>query len=402
MSHLTPHAAKPPRLPLAWPRGIRAATTRVGIRELPGDDLALLVCEPGASVAAVFTRNRFAAAPIELSRRHLATGGGTVRGLIINAGCANAATGEQGRLDAERCVRAVARALDVVPESVMVNSTGVIGVPLPVEEMVEAIPTLADEASGDSVEAVARAIMTTDSAPKAVERRLPAANGAEIRIVGIAKGSGMIHPNMATMIGVVATDAEISPEDLDGVLRRSCESTFNRASVDGDTSTNDAVFAMASGQAGSPADQDAFESAVAAICLDLARMIVADGEGASRVLEVDVHGAASASDAREVAGVVGSSLLVRTAIAGGDANWGRIVAALGRTRALFDPKEIRITVNGTLLFGGGQPSGLDADACFSAETVILGIDLAAGSHSDRHLTCDLTEAYVRINADYRT
>lgn len=402
MSHQTPHAAGAPNLPIDWPAGIRAAATRVGIRERPGDDLALFVVDPGSTTAAVFTRNRFAAAPIELSRRHLAAGGGMIRGLLINAGCANAATGERGRLDAERCVAAVAGALDTPAESVLVNSTGVIGVHLPVDDMLAAIPGLAEAATADGVPTIARAIMTTDSAPKGVERRVPAADGGEIHIVGIAKGSGMIHPDMATMIGVVTTDATIDASTLDGVLRHAVEASFNRVSVDGDTSTNDSVFAIASNAAGVPADPVAFREAMTEVCVELALMIVADGEGASRTLVVEAIGAASSEDAREVAAVVGSSLLVRTAVAGGDPNWGRIIAALGRTSAGFDPDSVTIAAGETTLFEGGGPTGHDAGEAFAADRVVIRVDLAAGPHADRHLTCDLTAEYVRINADYTT
>lgn len=399
---MTPHAAKSIELPDRWPAGIRAAATRVGIRTLPGDDLVAFVVDADSTVAAVFTRSRFAAAPIELSRRHLASGGGRLRGLLINAGCANAATGDRGRADAERCVTAVAEAIDAPAESVLVNSTGVIGVHLPVDRMVDAVPALVAAAAGDTVATVARAIMTTDSAPKAVERAVPAADGGSIRIVGVAKGSGMIHPDMATMIGVVTTDAAIEASDLDQHLRTAVDASFNRVSVDGDTSTNDAVFAIASGAAGRPADPDAFAHAFREVCVALALMIVADGEGASRTLVVEAVGAATPADAREVAATVGSSLLVRTAVAGGDPNWGRIIAALGRTTAAFDPEAITVSAGKTVLFEHGGPSGLDASSDFAAEEVVLRIDLASGPHADRHLTCDLTAEYVRINADYTT
>lgn len=402
MTHVTPHAAKSIDLPVRWPAGIRAAATRVGIRSLPGDDLILLVADPGATVAAVFTRSRFAAAPIELSRRHLADGGGAFRGLLVNAGCANAATGDRGRADAERCVATVAEAIGAEPTSVLVNSTGVIGVHLPVDAMVAAIPSLAAAASDDTAAIVARAIMTTDTAPKGVERTVAAADGGTIRIVGVAKGSGMIHPNMATMIGIVTTDAAIEPAAFDRLLRTAVDASFNRVSVDGDTSTNDSVFAIAGGTAGPPADADAFAAAFTEVCVELALMIVADGEGATRTLVVEAVGAATAEDAREVAWIVGSSLLVRTAVAGGDPNWGRIIAALGRTTATFDPDAVTVSAGDVVLFEQGGPTGLDATAAFAAEEVVIRVDLAAGPHADRHLTCDLTAEYVRINADYTT
>ena len=398
----TPHALLELELPSRFPAGIRAATTRAGIRSGSGDDLALVTLHPNGTAAAVFTRNRFAAAPIELSRINLGRNDGRVRAILLNAGCANAATGSRGRADAKRSIEAVAAAMEVATEEVLVNSTGIIGENLPIDEMIRCIPGLVKDVTGTSVEDLARAIMTTDSAPKAVERRVRAADGGEISIVGVAKGSGMIHPDMATMIGLVTTDAKIDRPTLAALLRRSVRRTFNRVSVDGDTSTNDSVFTLASGLAGVPPDEAAFEAAFEETCLELSRMIVADGEGASRVLEVEVRGALDAADAHEVAATIGSSLLVRTAIAGGDANWGRIVAALGRTKATFDPFDVVIRAGGVSLFESGEPTGADAEMAFDASRVVLGIDLGAGDASDRHLTCDLTEEYVRINAEYRT
>lgn len=403
--HTTPHAAAAPPIPARLPRGFRGATGRVGIRKGPGDDLALVVSDAEASVAAVFTRNRFAAAPIALSRRHLAASGGRGRAVMINAGCANAATGADGDADAQRSAASLAAALGVRREQCLVNSTGVIGRRLPIEALCAAIPGLVATLDRDCGERLARAIMTTDTAPKGVERRVPAAGGGEITIVGFCKGAGMIHPDMATMIGVMLTDASIAPAALGTLLREACDRSFNRVSIDGDTSTNDAVFAMASGEAGAPADPAAFESAFREACLGLARMIAADGEGAQRIVEVVVRGAASAADAREVAETVGRSLLVRTAIAGGDPNWGRIVAAIGRTAAGFDPKRIRVEANGLPLFAQGAPAIEDLRALervFSSGHVEIAIDLAAGSHPDRFLTCDLTAEYVRINAEYTT
>ncbi len=403
--HTTPHAAAAPPVPRSLPRGFRGATAKAGIRKGPGDDLALVVADDDASVAAVFTKNRFAAAPIALSRRHLAESSGRGRAVLVNAGCANAATGTTGDADAKRTAVVLAEALGTAPERCLVNSTGVIGRRLPIDSLCGAIPALVASLDRESGDRFARAIMTTDTAPKGVERRVAAADGGEITIVGFCKGAGMIHPNMATMIGVVLTDASCDPASLSKLLRESCDRSFNRVSIDGDTSTNDAVFAMASGKAGVPADPATFDSAFGETCLELARMIAADGEGAQRIVEVSVSHAASAADAREVAETVGRSLLVRTAIAGGDPNWGRIVAAIGRTAAGFDPKRIRVEANGLPLFAQGAPAIEDLKALervFSSGRVEIAIDLAAGSHTDRFLTCDLTAEYVRINAEYTT
>ena len=404
MPHETPHARAAPPLPTAWPRGIRSATAAAGIRRGPGDDLLLLAAERSVPAAAILTRNRFAAAPIERCRAHLAASRGRAQAILINAGCANAATGAAGAADALRSVDGVAALVGCRREEVLVDSTGVIGPRLPIESLLARLPDLAASLDERGVANAARAIMTTDTAPKASERRVRGADG-EISIVGIAKGAGMIHPDMATMIGIVATDASIDPPGLDTLLRRCGDRTFNRISIDGDTSTNDAVFAIASGVAGAPADPAAFAAAFEAVCLDLARMIVADGEGATRVIEVEAIGAAIPQDAREVAATIGSSLLVRTAIAGGDPNWGRIVAALGRTRAAYDPQRIRISVGGLPLFAAGAPEATDRAAlrqAFSAEHVQLQVDLAAGPHADRFLTCDLTEEYIRVNASMTT
>ncbi len=404
-TQVTPHAAAAAKIPSRLPRGFRGATAKAGIRKGPGDDLALVAADAEASVAAVFTRNRFAAAPIALSRRHLVESGGRGRGVLINAGCANAATGAAGDADALRTARELAATLGTTPSRCLINSTGVIGRRLPIDSLCAAIPGLVASLDRDCGDRIARAIMTTDTAPKGVERRVRAADGSEISIVGFCKGAGMIHPNMATMIGVVLTDASIEPVPLSRLLRDACDRSFNRVSVDGDTSTNDAVFAMASGLAGAPADTDAFERAFGDACLDLARMIAADGEGAQRIVEVAVTGAASPADAREVAETVGRSLLVRTAIAGGDPNWGRIVAAIGRTAAAFDPNRIRVEANGLPLFAHGAPAIEDLSALervFSGDRVEIAIDLAAGPHRDRFLTCDLTAEYVRINAEYTT
>jgi glutamate N-acetyltransferase/amino-acid N-acetyltransferase len=399
----TPHHRAGLRLPSDLPRGFSAATARVGIRQGEGDDLAVIAADHRCPAAAVFTKNRFAASPIRLSRRHLVSTGGHARAILINAGCANAATGDRGDRDAASSAACLAGELGCSIEEILVNSTGVIGRHLPIDAIHAGIPGLVAKASDAEVEAVAHAIMTTDSAPKAVERTIAAKDGGKIRIVGIAKGSGMIHPDMATMIGIVLTDARLPPDQLDRMLRRAIDKSFHRVSVDGDTSTNDSVFTMASGMAGDAADPSLLEASFDEVCLSLARMIVADGEGASRVLEVKVVNAASQIDAREVAETIGSSLLVRTAVAGGDPNWGRIIAALGRTEATFNPDRIRVEANLVPLFDRGSPiedpTGA-ATKAFSAERVLIGIDLAAGTATETYLTCDLTAEYVRINADY--
>lgn len=370
-------------------------------------DLALLVTERPASAAAVFTRNLIAAAPIQVSRAHLATARSSFRALLVNSGCANAATGPEGLARAERSAAVLASALGVTPGQTLINSTGVIGVPLPIERIECAIPALVSSLSGGSCEPFARAIMTTDTRPKWSTRTIrftKAGNDCTCTVTGVAKGAGMIHPNMATMIGVIATDATVAPDDLDSILRDSVEGSFHRISIDGDTSTNDSVFAIASGEVGT-VPLDRLRRAFAEVAADLAQLIVRDGEGFERGIGVLVTGARTSADALTVAKTVASSLLVRTAITGGDPNWGRILAAAGRAGVPFDPERIRVSAGGITLFAGGSPAHADISAvraAFTADTVEIAIDLGMGSAHDHFWSCGLTTRYVEINADYTT
>jgi glutamate N-acetyltransferase/amino-acid N-acetyltransferase len=388
-----------------WPRGFTAASVSAGIKSSGAPDMALLRMDAGASAAAMFTTNQFAAAPIQTSRRNLRDSRGHCSALIINSGCANAATGAEGAADAESIIDAVAAACDCAPAAVLTNSTGVIGKRLPIQSMLKAIPALAAACTDGSCEPFERGIMTTDTQPKMSTRTLAAADGGTIRVTGVAKGAGMIHPNMATMIVAITTDAEATPADLDGMLRHAVDRSFHRISIDGDTSTNDAVFAFASGQAGAPADRKALQKALDEVAGDLARAVVQDGEGFTRGLEVRVRGAASADDALLLARTVATSTLVRCAVTGGDPNWGRIVAAAGRSGAKLDPESLVVRTGGLTLFKDGAPVTVDKAAVekvFAQPNVIVELDVGLGAGSDFFLSSGLTEAYVRLNADYTT
>jgi len=399
---------------LDWPRGFRASVGAAAIKKAGRDDLALLSMPSGATAAAIFTRNLFAAAPIEVSRRHLKDSRGHASALILNSGCANAATGPRGLANAQEMVDAVALAIGCACESVLVNSTGVIGVQLPMDRIAPEIPhmaaRLAQAADGGPLEPFARAIMTTDTKPKMSSRTITCAGGRTVRVSGVAKGAGMIRPDMATMISVLATDAEVEAKVLDRILRHSADASYHRISVDGDTSTNDSVFAFATGAAG-PCDEAALAIAFREVACDLAKMIVCDGEGFERSLAVRVTGAATKADALKVAETVASSLLVRTAITGGDPNWGRIVAAAGRAGVGFRANDLELRVGGILIFRDGQPCPADKDAvraAFNGSHVDIVIALGATdgaqaeANSDTFLSCGLTTEYVRLNADYTT
>ncbi len=399
---------------LEWPRGFRAAVGGAAIKKAGRDDLALLFMPSGAAAAAIFTRNLFAAAPIEVSRRHLKDSRGHASALILNSGCANAATGPRGLANAQEMSDTVSIALGCAGEAVLVNSTGVIGVQLPMSRMVPEIARMAGAVAGApdaaSLEPFARAIMTTDTRPKMSARTVRTTDGRTVRVAGVAKGAGMIRPDMATMISVLATDAAVDAPTLDRILRHAADASYHRISVDGDTSTNDSVFAFASGEAGA-CDESTLARAFTEVACDLARMIVCDGEGFDRSLAVKVSGAASKADALKVAETVASSLLVRTAVTGGDPNWGRIVAAAGRAGVAFRPNDLELRVGGIPIFREGQPIEADRDAvraAFNGSHVEIALTLGstegatAEANSDTFLSCGLTTEYVRLNADYTT
>lgn len=389
------------------PRGFRAAAVAAGIKKA-GPDLALLVSDWGCSVAAVFTTNRAQAAPVVVSREHAATG--QARAVVVNAGCANAATGAAGLADARAMAAAVAAAVGCRPAEVLVASTGVIGVPLPMDKLRAGIAAAAAELSPEGGAAAARAILTTDTRPKEVVVEFDLA-GQRARIGGMAKGAGMIAPNMATMLAFLTTDVAIDARLLQRALSQAVERSFNCISVDGDTSTNDMVAILASGALGARAILDAsadfatFSAALERACLDLAERVVRDGEGATRLAEVRVLGARSLDEARRLARCVAESPLVKTALHGGDPNWGRILAAAGRAGVAFDAAQVDIWLGDVWVCAGGAGREYDeaaAHAAMLADPVRLRLDLHAGEASAWMWTCDFGRGYVDINAHYRS
>jgi len=392
------------------PAGFIAHGVRAGIKPSGRPDLAVVLCPPGAAAAAMLTRNIVRAAPLEVSAAHLATSGDDIRALLVNAGCANAATGPEGRRRAERCAAAVASAVGCQFEQVLLNSTGVIGVQLPVEKIEAALPELVSGASAEGITAAEEAILTTDTRVKHAEAEGQARHGGRFRVVGFAKGAGMIHPSMApalphaTMIAVLLTDAQVEPRALQTLLEECAESTFHRISIDGDTSTNDSVFALASGVAGAALPGE-LQRAALEVCRSLALQIARDGEGARKLVAVHVKGAATPEDALSAARTVAMSLLVRTAVAGGDPNWGRILAALGRSGARLTIERCGVTADGVVLFEHGAPRAVPPEQrgrIFAGSEVLIEIDLGIGRGEDRFWTCDLTEEYIRVNAEYTT
>ena len=391
------------------PKGFLASGVRSGVRKRR-PDLALIVAERSpAAAAAVFTKNRFAAAPVDLSRAALRRSGGRVRAVVVNAGCANAITGREGMQAAIR-VRDRAAALLRCPSSeVFVASTGVIGVVLPDAKIRAALPDAVARLSSGGIDAASHAILTTDVGPKVASAtfRLGSRRG---RITGFAKGAGMIHPNLATMLAFVMTDVAATPEYLRAALRAAADSTFNAISVDGDTSTNDTVLVMASGRLGNPelaASQDGeeFREALTAVCRELAWRIVRDGEGATRVMEITVRGAATAKEARLAANAIATSPLVKTALHGGDPNWGRILAAIGRSGARISSGRVELSAGPVRLVAQGAAAPYrerDAARVFARERVPVTADLGAGQASATVLASDLGHDYVSLNADYRS
>lgn len=391
------------------PKGFLGSAVAAGLRKKPGLDVALLAAPGGASAAAVFTRNRFQAAPVILSRASLKKSRGRVKAVVVNAGCANAVTGAEGLAAARRVQERAADLVGCPREEVFVASTGVIGVVLPDEKVTTSLPDAFARLSVGGIEAVSRAILTTDAAPK-VARATFRHGGRTCRVLGVAKGAGMIHPNMATMLAFVTTDVPASPALLQAALKEAVDGSFNAISVDGDTSTNDTVLLLASGAASGPELRSldgavAFRSALAKVCGELAWRIVRDGEGARRVMEISIEGAATEREARVAAHAVATSQLVKTALYGGDANWGRILAAIGRSGARISTRRVSLRVGRLLLVKDGAPTGYREAAAakeFARERVPLVADLGVGKARARLLASDLGHEYVAENADYRS
>lgn len=387
------------------PMGFLSAGLHCGIKRYK-KDLALMVSETSATAAAIFTRNKVRAAPVLLSQKHL-NSNDKFRAIIVNSGNANACTGEQGMKDAVEMAALTASALNIKPEEVFVSSTGVIGEPLPMEKIRAGIGKIVDMLSEDDSNAAAEAIMTTDTFPKFTSVEFEV-NGKIATIGGIAKGSGMIHPNMATMLAFITTDAVVEKNYFQNVLKKTADKTFNRITVDGDTSTNDMVIALANGMSGAEINDDgaaAFETALFEVMKKLAVDIVKDGEGATKLIEIVVEGALSDDDALKAARSVAHSPLVKTAVHGEDANWGRILAAVGYSGIEFDPDDFEIYINGTCILGKNYDVKLsieEANKTLKPNEIELLIKLNEGSGKANYWTCDLSEEYVKINGSYRT
>jgi len=387
------------------PKGFLASGIRAGIRK-KRPDLGLIVVPDGANAAAVFTKNRFQAAPVTLSKNALKKTGGRLKAVVVNAGCANAVTGKPGH-DAAKRVRSRAAELLICPaEEVFIASTGVIGVVLPDQKVREALPDSIARLSSGGIDAFSHAILTTDVGPKITQATFTL-GGKRGRIVGVAKGAGMIHPNMATMLGFVMTDAALDAATLQKALRTSVDQSFNAITVDGDTSTNDTVLVMASGKLGNAPRSDTtdFHRALDAVCRDLAWLIVRDGEGATRVMELEVRGAKSERDARLAAHAIGTSPLVKTALHGGDPNWGRMLAALGRSGARFNVKRVSLWAGRVQLVKGGAPAVYqekEAAKVFARERVPIVLDLGGGNARTIILASDFGHDYISLNTDYRS
>lgn len=382
--------------------GIRAAGIAAGLKASGKRDLAMVAADEVVAAAAVQTRNRVTAAPVEVTRRHVADG--RARAVLLNAGSANVCVGPDGDALAEESAQVAAEALGCAPTDVLLCSTGVIGRPIPREPFLTGIPEVVAALGPDGGGHAAQAIMTTDLVSKEAAVRVSDGTGACV-VGGMAKGSGMIAPAMATMLCVLTTDAPVSGPVLRAALRDVVDRTFGRISVDGCMSTNDAVVVLATGTAEQAPSLAAFKEALSAVCGRLAEAVVRDGEGAQKVLHVQVTGARTEADAVAVGRAVAASDLVRTALAGGDPNWGRIMAAMGAGPVDFDPRRVAITFGGVTVCRFGVATAFDpgqAAAMLRGRDVHCTIDLGIGRESATFLTCDLTHGYVTINADYTT
>jgi glutamate N-acetyltransferase/amino-acid N-acetyltransferase len=396
------------------PRGFKAAGVSCGIKRRRGDgppplDLALVAAESPVPAAAVFTTNKAIAAPVTVSREHLARSGGRIRVIVVNSGCANAATGAAGLRVAREMAEAAGDAISCPPDQVLVASTGVIGVLLDIDKVRAGVSSASAVLSADGADLAAQAIMTTDPFPKSCAAALDVPGGGTITVGGMAKGSGMIEPRMATMLAFLTTDARAEPAVLAGALRRVVDATFNAITVDGECSTNDCVFALASGESGISIDRDDDPRLIEPMTIvagHLAREIVRGGEGATKLVTVRITGAASTEDAWLAARTVANSPLVKTAIHGGDPNWGRLVAAAGRSGAAFDLDRASVSVGDVAVFVSGAPHDERSDAAAAVmqqSELSVTVDLGTGGSGAATMwTCDLSAEYVRINAEYRT
>lgn len=393
------------------PAGFRAGGVRAGIKPSGGLDLAVLIAEGDCSAAGTFTTNRIAAAPVHWDRALVPSG--SIRAVVINAGNANAATGRQGLDNARLTAETAAKRLGCRADQVLVASTGVIGRQLPMERVEAGVEAAIEAATTGHTgfRDASLAILTTDTRPKVVSKRWEVGEtGRQVALLGLAKGAAMIGPRMATMLGFLLTDARVAPDDLQRILAGAVEDSFNCISVEGHASTNDTVLILAGGDPGSPplagGDLVEFAAMVREACVELARMIPEDGEGATHFVTIDVEGALDREEARTIARAVADSPLVKTAIHGADPNWGRIVSAAGYSGVPFEEDELSLTLNGTPLYRDGAPLPFDAAAVSGHlrvnRDVAIKLAFRRGDGSIRFWTCDLTADYVRLNADYTT
>lgn len=398
-----------PEAEIELPGGFSFSSIAAGIKASSRPDLALVTCCPETRAAAVFTKNRVVAAPVQVGRAALKSSQGSIRAVLVNSGNANCATGLRGLESARQVCSQAARLLKVKSKHVFPSSTGIIGVQLPVEKVMSALPSLVSnlEASQEALCRFSRTILTTDTRPKLAYRKLEK-SGAECRILGVAKGSGMIHPKLATMLVYLFTDMQATPAQLRRMLRETCDETFNCISVDGDTSTNDTVLILASGKSSvrlSPRTEKGFRRALLQVCESLAEQIVSDGEGVQHVIRLLIEGARNRKEAMQLARAVAHSPLVKTAWAGADPNWGRILAACGNSGVAIDPARVDIFIGDQKVCERGQAYPFDEHAAhehLSGTACSVRVRLTRGTEKLRFYTTDLTAEYVRINADYST
>jgi glutamate N-acetyltransferase/amino-acid N-acetyltransferase len=395
------------------PEGFQAAGITAGLKASGKPDLSLLLAPEGAVCTGTFTTSLVRAACVDLCAERLQANGGRARAVLTNSGQANACTGDRGLIDSQRATQAMADRLGLAAEEVLICSTGVIGVPIPMDTLLAGLDPLADALSSEGGAAAATAILTTDLIDKqiALEANL---GGRTVRIGGMAKGSGMIHPNMATMLGYLSCDAGVPAEVWQAMVQRAVDRSFNAITVDGDTSTNDTYLAFAAGEPLNPEHFEALEAGLTAVSQHLAKAIARDGEGATCLLEVQVEGASDDAAARAIARTICGSSLVKCAVHGRDPNWGRIVAAAGRAGVPMDPDAVALWLGDHQLMAAGQPLAFDrpaasaymrdraAGAYLHDDTVLIRIQVGAGSGCGCAWGCDLSDQYVRINADYTT
>ncbi len=397
---------------VSYVKGFKAYGAHCGIKKNNKKDLAIIYSEVPAVASAIFTTNIVKAAPVLIDMKHVKSN--NVQAMVINSGVANACTGDEGYENGINMAKAVASNFDIDPHEVLIYSTGVIGVQLPMDTLIQGINDVSKKLVSDAPDYVAEAIMTTDTVEKSIAVEIEL-SGKPVTICGMAKGSGMIHPNMATMLSYIFTDANISKDMLDLLHKKSADDTFNMISVDGDTSTNDTATTMANGAAGNDKitsqndDYNTLAEAIYFVSAELAKMIAKDGEGASKLLEIHLNGAKSVTDAKKCAKAIISSSLVKTAIFGEDANWGRVLCAMGYSGGSFNPDAVDLSFTSSYgvieVYKKGVPIVFDEDHAskvLSADTIIIKAELNDGDFSAKAWGCDLTYDYVKINGDYRT